>query len=101
MNEQPRKKLTVQVGPLQVDVPRTVGYYGGVGAALALGAIDLPIAAFIAGIPLVKLLADRRHGWRVDFAVQLFEGASKPVGGDSEGTVQLGGNPKQLESQSS
>jgi len=50
-----RKGITAHCGPVHIDLPRTVGYYGGVGAALALGLIDWLIAVFIAGIPLVQV----------------------------------------------
>jgi hypothetical protein len=76
-----------------IDVPRTVGYYGGVGAALALGLIDWPIAVFIGAIPLVKVMRGRPLRLGLDFAVQFFEGAAKPVGGDAEGTIQLEPRP--------
>jgi hypothetical protein len=89
--------LVASVGPVQVDVPRTAGYYGGIGAALALGIIDWPVAVFIGGIPLVKLLKGRPLRWGLNVAVQFFEGAAKPVGGDAEGTIQLDGAAEQLE----
>lgn len=88
-----RKGITAHFGPVHIDLPRTVGYYGGVGAALALGLIDWPIAVFIGGIPLVKLTQGRPLRWGLDFAVQFFEGAAKPVGGDAEGTIQVEARP--------
>ncbi|MDQ6741840.1 MAG: hypothetical protein M3Z97_02885 [Candidatus Dormibacteraeota bacterium] len=88
--------INVQVGPLRVDVPRTAGYYGGVAAALALGLIDWPVAVFIGAVPAIKLLQRGDLPRRVRFAVQLFEGAAKPVGGDGEGTVELVRTPPAL-----
>lgn len=92
-----RKSMTASVGPIQVDVPRTAGYYGGIAAAVALGVIDWPVAVFIGGIPLVKLLKGRPMRWGLNVAVQFFEGAAKPVGGDAEGTLQLDGDERRLE----
>ncbi|MCU1616210.1 MAG: hypothetical protein JWO98_3750, partial [Frankiales bacterium] len=39
-----RKLLHVELGPVQIDVPQTVGYYGGLGAALAFGLLEPPLA---------------------------------------------------------
>jgi hypothetical protein len=91
---QPR--ISVEVGPLRVDIPRTAGYYGGVAAALALGIIDWPVAVFIGAIPAIKLLQRNDLPKQVQFAVQLLDGAAKPVGGDSEGTVELVRTPPEL-----
>jgi hypothetical protein len=89
-------RISVELGPLRVDIPRTAGYYGGVAAALALGIIDWPVAVFIGAIPAIKLLQRGDLPKQVQFAVQLFDGAAKPVGGDSEGTVELVRTPPEL-----
>lgn len=93
-----RSSITTGVGPIQVDVPRTAGYYGGIAAAVALGVIDWPVALFIGAIPVVKLLKGRPLRLGLTVAVQFFEGAVKPVGGDAEGTIQLDGDRRRLES---
>ena len=90
------KPISMSVGPLRVDVPRTAGYYGGVAAALAFGIVDWPVALFIGAIPLVKLLQRRDLPTGVQFAVHVFDGAAKPVGGDSEGTIELTRTPEAL-----
>jgi len=80
--------FVVHVGPLVIDVPRTVGYYGGIAAALAFELIAPELALFIAAVPLVKLLK-RRDAGRAERAVAgVFEGAMKPVGGDAESVVR-------------
>ena len=84
-----QKGMTARLGPMEVDVPRTTGYYVGVGAAVAFGLIEWPVAIFIAAIPVVKMMQSRRLPAPLQFAVHLFDGASQPVGGDSEGTVRL------------
>ena len=84
-----RKLLHVRLGPLEVDVPQTVGYFGGIGAALALGLLDPPLAAFIAAVPVVKMLADPGSPIPVRFVAEIVQGAAKPVGSDAEGTVRL------------
>jgi hypothetical protein len=88
--------LIARVGPLEVDWPRTAGYYGGVALAVALGMIEWPLALFLASIPLVKLLNRRDLPRRVRTVVQVFEGMAKPVGGDAEGTMQLTRTPPEL-----
>jgi hypothetical protein len=40
----PGKVLEVQVGKVEVDVPRSVGYFGGLAAAVGLGLIEPPCA---------------------------------------------------------
>ena len=90
------KPISIGVGPLRVDVPRTAGYYGGVAAALALGIVDWPVALFIGAIPLVKLLQRPDLPEGVQFAVHVFDGAAKPVGGDAEGTLELVRTPPGL-----
>ncbi|MDQ6637404.1 MAG: hypothetical protein M3Y62_06395, partial [Candidatus Dormibacteraeota bacterium] len=81
---------------MSMDVPRTAGYYGGVGLALAFGLIEWPVAVFIGAIPAVQMLRRQDLGRPVNFVVQLFEGAAKPVGGDAEGTVELTSTPRPL-----
>jgi hypothetical protein len=81
--------LVSRIGPLKVDWPRSIGYYGGIGVALTAGMIEPPLAIFIAAIPLIKLL--NRPGAPVAQRVvgQLLDGAAKPVGGSSEATIEL------------
>jgi hypothetical protein len=80
--------FVMRIGPIVVDVPRTVGYYGGLAAAIALDLIGPELALFIAAVPLVKLLK-RQHATKPERAVAgLFEGAMKPVGGDAESVVR-------------
>lgn len=81
--------LVVQAGPLKVDIPRSLGYYGGIGAAVGLGLIDPPLAVFIAAIPAMKMLMNSQAPRVVRFIGQVFDGASMPVGGDAEGTIRL------------
>ena len=91
-----QKGMTARIGPMEVDVPRTTGYYVGVGAAVAFGLIEWPVAIFIGAIPLVKMMQSRRLPAPLQFAVHLFDGASQPVGGDSEGTVRLERMPESV-----
>jgi hypothetical protein len=79
----------IQVGPVLIDVPRSIGYFGGVGAALALGVVDPPLAAFIAAVPVLAMLTHRSLPLPVRFIGEVLEGAAKPVGGDDDGYVRL------------
>jgi hypothetical protein len=83
------KLLHVEIGPVGIDVPQTVGYFGGLGLAVAIGLIEPPLGAFIAAVPLFKILADRGNPTPVRFVSEILLGAAKPVGSDAEGTVQL------------
>lgn len=80
--------LVTRIGPITIDWPRTVGYYGAIAAAVAFDVIAPPLGIFIAVIPLVKFLK-RKNASKLERAVgAFFEGAAKPVGGDSESTVR-------------
>jgi hypothetical protein len=89
-----RKMLHVELGPVQIDVPQTVGYFCGIGAAVALGLLEPPLAAFIAAVPLIKILADPGSPAPVRFVAEILQGAAKPVGSDAEGTVRLAKPPR-------
>jgi hypothetical protein len=92
VNEQKRGPVS-HIGPLEIDWPRTIGYYGGVGLATAFGLVEPPLALFIAAIPLLKMLNHPGASRPVRFVGELLEGAAKPVGGDSESTIQFTNKP--------
>jgi hypothetical protein len=79
----------VQVGPVLIDVPRSIGYFGGVGVAVALGMVDPPLAAFIAAAPFLVMLTHRSLPVPIRFVGEALEGAAKPIGGDDDGYVKL------------
>jgi hypothetical protein len=88
VNEQ-KQGMTSRIGPLEIDWPRTIGYYGGIGLAIAFELIEPPLALFIAAIPVLKMLNHPKASAPTRFVGQLLEGAAKPVGGSSEATIQL------------
>jgi hypothetical protein len=81
--------LVARIGPVELDVPRSLGFFGGVGLAVAMGLIDPPIGIFIAAVPFIKMLDIKRAPLPTRFVAQIFEGVAKPVGGDSQGTIRL------------
>jgi hypothetical protein len=83
--------LVANVGPLAVDVPRSVGYFGAIGLAVAFEVIEWPVGLFIASIPFIKMLNRPKLPEPVRFVEHVLDGAAKPVGGDSEGTVRVAG----------
>ena len=85
----PDQGLVVQLGPLKVDVPRSLGYYGGIAVAVGVGVIDPPLALFIAAIPAMKMLMNSQAPKAMRFIGQVFDGAAQPLGGDAQGTVRL------------
>lgn len=85
----PKNVLEVQVGSVEVDVPRSVGYFGGLVAATGLGLIEPPLALFIAAVPLYKLLTNTALPRPVRFVGEVLQGAAKPVGSDAEGVIEL------------
>lgn len=78
-----------RLGPLEIDWPRTIGYYGGIGVALAVEMVEPPLAIFIAAIPILKMLNRPQASRLSRFTGQLLEGAARPVGGSAESTIQL------------
>lgn len=82
-------QLVSRLGPVEIDWPRSVGFFGGIGLAVGVGIIDPPLGLFIAAVPFIKMLDLPRLPGPSRFIAQVFEGISKPVGGDSEGTVRI------------
>jgi hypothetical protein len=85
----PDNVLDVDVGPVVVDLPRSVGYFGGLIVAVGVGLIEPPLALFIAAVPVFNVLANGALPPVVRFVGELLEGAAQPVGSDAEGVVQL------------
>jgi hypothetical protein len=86
--EQDEAAFTSDVGPVRIDWPRAVGYYGAIGAAVAFEVIAPPLAIFIAAVPLLKFLKRKHATLPERFVAAFFEGAGKPVGGDAQGVVR-------------
>ena len=87
--EPQNRDLTGHIGPLEIDWPRTVGYYGGIGAAVAFGMIDPPVGLFVAAVPFLKMLNRPGAKRPTRMVAEFFDGAAKPVGGDSRSTITL------------
>ena len=92
MAEQDRG-LVSRVGPVEIDWPMTLGYYGGIGIAVAAELIEPPLALFIAAIPFLKMLNRPQAARPTRFVAQFFEGMAKPVGGDSDSAIRLNPAP--------
>jgi hypothetical protein len=87
-DEDEDKAFVTRLGPIDIDWPRAVGFYGGIAAAVAFDLIAPPLALFVAAVPLLKLLK-RQHASKAEKAIAaVLEGASKPVGGDAEAVVR-------------
>ena len=81
--------LVSRIGPIEIDWPRSLGYFGGIALAVGLELIDPPIGLFIAAVPFLKMFDASRAPAPSRFLGQIFEGVAKPVGGDTEGTVRV------------
>jgi hypothetical protein len=89
-----QRGVTGEVGKnkeIMVDWPRSIGFFGALGVAAAMNLVPLPIAVFVGAVPFLKLLDDPRSSTPRRFFTHLVDGAAKPVGGDSEGTVRWAG----------
>ena len=78
---------------IEVDWPRSIGFFGAIGAAVALDLVSMPIAIFVAAVPFLKLMNRPNAPRPQQFFSHLVDGAAKPVGGDSEGTVRWAAKP--------
>jgi hypothetical protein len=85
----PGNVLEVQVGTVEIDVPRSVGFFGGLAAAVGLGLLEPPLALFIAAVPAFKALTNTALPRAVRIVGEVLEGAAKPVGSDADGVIQL------------
>jgi hypothetical protein len=81
--------LDSRKGSLEIDWPRSLGFFGGVALAVGAGLIEPPLGLFIAAVPFIKMMDLPRLSNAPRFVAQVLEGVAKPVGGDSEGTVRL------------
>ena len=89
--------VTGEVGKndqIAVDWPRSIGFFGALGVAAAMDLVPLPIAIFVGAVPFLKLLDDPNSSFPRRFFSHLVDGAAKPVGGDSEGTVRWASGPR-------
>lgn len=78
---------------IEVDWLRSIGFFGAIGAAVALDLVSMPIAVFVAAVPFLKLMNRPNAPKPQQFFSHLVDGAAKPVGGDSEGTVRWAAKP--------
>jgi len=89
MADQDEQGLTSQLGPVEINWPLTVGYYGGIGLAVAFDLVAPPVAIFIAAIPFMKML-DRPGASRPTRLVsQVLQGVATPVNGDAPSSIRL------------
>jgi hypothetical protein len=92
-----KRLLELRLGSVTVDLPRTLGYYGGVAAAVGLGLAEPPLGVFIAAVPLMKLLTHRALPVPVRAVGEFLEGVSKPVGGDDDAVFGLEDHQRDVE----
>src|SRR5438270_2487107 len=89
-----QRGLMIRLGQLEVDWPKTIGYYGGVGVALACDLIAPPLALFIAAIPVLKLFKAPAQPGLLRIAADAVEGAARPVGGDADAIIRVVPKPR-------
>ena len=83
--QQEDRGLVSQIGPVTVDWPKSIGYFGGVALAVATGVIEPPLGLFIAAVPFLKR---PNASWPERALSSVIEGAAKPVGGDADATIR-------------
>jgi len=84
------RTFAIRIGPVDVDVPKSVGYSGGLALAAGARLIEPPLAVFIAAVPLVKLMRLSRLPPPINMLGEVIEGMAKPVGGDDEAVIRPG-----------
>ena len=85
----PRKAEQDRGLPAEIDWPMAMGYYAGIGLALAFEMMEPPLALFIAAIPIFKMLNRPRASWPTGLVSQLLHGMASPDGNDGDGAIQL------------
>lgn len=85
--------LISHVGGVEIDWPRSIGYFGGVIAATSLGLMEPPIAILIAAVPFVKMLNQPMVPGPVRLTAQVIDGAAQPLGSQGQGTIRLQPRP--------
>ncbi len=88
-HKQQERGLTSRVGPVEINWPLTVGYYGGIGVAVATEMVAPPLALFIAVIPFVKMLNRPEASRPTRLVSQVFQGAATPVNGNAPSFIRL------------
>jgi hypothetical protein len=87
--------MVLHSGSLEIDIPRALGYFGGIAGAVAVGLLEPPLAAFIAAVPFIKMLTTPRSPGPLRFVGLMAEGAAQPVGSSGQGTIRLTGQSDQ------
>ena len=77
-----------RVGPIDIDWPKSIGFFGGIAVAVALELIAPELALFVAAVPIIKLFKRKRATKPERFVAAVIEGAAKPLGGDAQATVR-------------
>lgn len=83
--------MVSRIGPIEINWPRTMGYYSGIALALGLELIEPEIALFIAAIPVLKALQRPTASPPRKFVSEFIDGASQPVGGTANTTFRYVG----------
>lgn len=89
MESKADRGLTNRIGPVEINWPRAVGYYGGLGLAVGFGMIEPPFGLFIAAVPLFKMLNRPKASRPVRLVSQIMDGTAQPVGGDGDPVIKL------------
>ena len=76
-NGESAEEFVSRVGPIEVDWPRSLGYFGGVATAVAVGIIEPPLGLFIVAIPLLKMLKANRLPTPAQFLGHVLDGVAK------------------------
>jgi hypothetical protein len=89
MGETGGAAMVIRAGRFEIDVPRSLGYFGGIAAAVAVGLVEPPVGVFIAAVPFVKMLTIPGVPEPLRFLGLVTEGVAQPVGSSGQGTVRL------------
>jgi len=89
MADENEQGLMSRVGPVEINWPLTVGYYGGIGLALAFDLVAPPVAIFIAAIPFMKMIDRPGASKPTRMVSQVLQGVATPVNGDAPSSIRL------------
>src|SRR5215813_7512520 len=88
-SDEQARGLKTRIGRVEIDWPKSIGYFGGVALAVGFDVISPPIGLFIAAIPILRVITVPGHAWPIRAVADTLQTAAKPVSGDADGAVRM------------
>lgn len=79
------QRLVTRFGPMEINWPGLIAYFGGLTLAVASDVISPPVGMFIAALPVGMLFRAPSRAWPIRIVTG---GATTAVSGNPDGTVR-------------